>query len=77
MPLVARPYPDDTTDTVDATDTVHDAALGDAMLAPGFCRPADLPAAPTLKHPEQEEQAEGVPFVTVLLNAPLAFRARA
>ena len=63
-------------DTVDATDTVHDAALGDAMLAPGFGRPADLPAAPTLKHPEQEEDEGGRP-VTVLEDGPLDFRARA
>ena len=36
--------------------------------------PANLPAAPTLKHPEQEEDEGGVP-VTILENAPLDFRA--
>jgi hypothetical protein len=38
--------------------------------------PANLPAAPTLKHPEQEEDEGGAP-VTVLEEAPLDFRARA
>jgi hypothetical protein len=38
--------------------------------------PANLPAAPTLKHPEQEEFEGGVP-VTVLEDASLDFRARA
>jgi len=33
-----------------------------------------LPDAPTLKHPEQEEEAEGRP-VTVLEDTPLDFRA--
>jgi hypothetical protein len=32
---------------------------------------------PTLKHPEQEEEAEGGFFVTVLEDARLDFRARA
>jgi hypothetical protein len=32
---------------------------------------------PTLKHPEQEEEAEGGFFVTVLEDAPLDFKARA
>ena len=47
------------------------------MLAAGFSRPANLPAASTLKHPEQEEEAEGGRPVTVLEDAPLDFRARA
>src|SRR6266850_4583590 len=38
--------------------------------------PANLPAAPTLKHPEQEKDEGGVP-VTVPEDAPLDFRARA
>ena len=36
----------------------------------------NLRAAPTLKHPEQDEEAEGG-RVTVLEDAPLDFRARA
>ena len=55
----------------------NDAALGDATLTAGLRSPANLPAVPTLKHPEQEEEAEGgVPF-TVLEAAPLDVRARA
>jgi hypothetical protein len=38
--------------------------------------PRNLPAAPTLKHPEQEEDEGGVP-VTFLDDPPLDFRARA
>src|SRR5262249_28361624 len=46
--------------------------------SPGWFRgPANLPAVPTLKHPEQEEETEGGVFVTVLGGVPLDFRARA
>jgi hypothetical protein len=38
---------------------------------------AHLSAAPTLKHPDQEEEAGGGDLVTVLEDAPLDFRARA
>ena len=39
--------------------------------------PANLPAAPTLKHPDQEEDAEGGALVMVLEDAPWDFRTRA
>jgi hypothetical protein len=37
---------------------------------------AHLSAAPILKHPDQEEEAEGSVPVTVLKDVPLDFRAR-
>jgi hypothetical protein len=39
--------------------------------------PANLPAAPIFKHPEQEDEAEGGVLVTIREDAPLDFRARA
>src|SRR4029453_122707 len=39
--------------------------------------PANLPAAPIFKNPEQEDEAEGGVLVTIREDAPLDFRARA
>ena len=39
--------------------------------------PTNLPPAPIFKHPEQEDEAEGVVLVTIREDAPLDFRARA
>ena len=39
--------------------------------------PANLPAAPIFKHPEQEDEAEGGVLVTIREDAPLDFRVRA
>jgi hypothetical protein len=40
-------------------------------------RLAHLSAAPTLKHPDQEEEADGGVLVTILEETPLDFKARA
>jgi hypothetical protein len=60
-PVAARPY----SDAAGVTLTTWLRSL------------ANLPAVPTVKHPEQEEETEGGVFVTVLGDAPLDFRVRA
>jgi len=69
-PVAVRPYSDD------PTDTVRRRARG-RHANRRLRSPANLLAVPTLKHPEQEEKAEGGVPVTVLEDAPLDFRARA